>query len=138
MAEFFIARAGYETCLVPNPTLPGDEEDKNNNRMPVYLLLPSPSLTVKKKIIWGVLEETFLFRHVPFGCCLVAESCSQFAYSAHDVSYKKVIWTFRITKHYVIRSQKVWGLNEHSQIFEMENLLCSSFCIKCRLLWEWF
>lgn len=49
-AEFLIARAGYESCLDPKPTLPGDEEDKNNT-MPACLTLPTPLLSVKKKTI---------------------------------------------------------------------------------------
>lgn len=79
-----------------------------------------------------------LFRNMSFGRCLVAQSCSQLAYSVRDTSHKNVIWIFRITNHYVIQSQKFWALNEHGPISEMEHLLCSSFWVRCGLPQEWF
>jgi len=96
------------------------------------------SFSKEKKKNLGCFLRNFCFQKYASGCCLVAQSCSQLTYSAHDISSKNAICTFSITECCVIESQKVWRLNEHSRTFAMANLLCSGLWIKCRLLQEWF
>lgn len=134
MAEFFIARAACVSFLDPKTTLPGAEDDKTNNKNASFSA-PTCPFSYRKGKNYRVFFER-LFRSMSFGCCLVAQSCSQLAYSAHETSHKNVIWTFRITKYYMIQSQKLWALNERGQISEMERLLCSSFWLRCGLLQE--
>lgn len=62
------------------------------------------------------------------------QSPPQLASSAYSIPNPNVTLS---TEFYVLQWQKVWGLNEHGETFEMANPLCLSFWVKHKLFWEW-
>lgn len=118
--KFIIVRSGWESCLDPKPALPGLEEDKTN-KMPACSALPAPSPRMKKKIIQYAFWEMCIFRNRLLVCGLVAIPTP-----AHIICLQHPPSKCG-TEFCVLQSQKVWGLNEHSEIFEMANPLRLSF-----------
>lgn len=74
-----------------------------------------------------MLFEKCTFSQIGLWAVVWWQSPPQLASSAYSIPNPNVTLS---TEFYVLQSQKVWGLNEHGEIFEMANPLCLRFWIK--------